>query len=202
MTPAEALDRGVAELELELPEGTRDRLLRHLALLEKWNRVYNLSAIREPLDMVSHHLLDCLAIVPHLPPSPAGGVADVGSGAGFPGIPLALARPQWRVALNDASQKKCAFLRQAIVELDIPNASVHQGRVEQWRPQERFGVVVSRAFAELERFIDRCRHLVVREGVLAAMLGARQGEDRCRVVALHVPGLAARRHLALCAPGP
>lgn len=201
MTPREVLDRGVAELELELPQDARERLLQHLALLEKWNRVYNLTAIREPLDMVSQHLLDCLAVVPHLPPFSERGIADVGSGAGFPGIPLALARPQWRITLNDASQKKCAFLRQAIVELDIPNASVHEGRVEQWRPQERFGVVVSRAFAELGRFIDRCRHLVARDGVLAAMLGARPSDDRCRVIALQVPGLAARRHLALCPPG-
>jgi 16S rRNA (guanine527-N7)-methyltransferase len=202
MTPGEALDRGVAELDLQLPPQARARMLQHLRLLEKWNRVYNLSAIRDPLEMVSHHLLDCLAVVPHLPPVPQGVLADVGSGAGFPGIPLALARPQWRVTLNDASQKKCAFLRQAVVELGVSNVGIHEGRVEQWKPQEQFDVVISRAFAELERFIDRCRHVVAAGGVLAAMLGARPIGDRCRVIELKVPGLGARRHLALCRPGP
>jgi 16S rRNA (guanine527-N7)-methyltransferase len=202
MTPGEALDRGVAALDLQLPPQARERMLQHLRLLEKWNRVYNLSAIRDPLEMVSHHLLDCLAVVPHLPPVPQGVLADVGSGAGFPGIPLALARPQWRVTLNDASQKKCAFLRQAVVELGVSNVGIHEGRVEQWKPQDQFDVVISRAFAELERFIDRCRHVVAAGGVLAAMLGARPIGDRCRVIELKVPGLGARRHLALCRPGP
>ena len=198
MTPGEALDRGVAALDVQLPPQARERMLQHLRLLEKWNRVYNLSAIRDPLEMVTHHLLDCLAVVPHLPPVPQGVLADVGSGAGFPGIPLALARPQWRVTLNDSSQKKCAFLRQAVVELELSNVRIHEGRVEQWRPQERFGVVISRAFAELGQFLERCRHLTRVDGVLAAMVGERPQTDRCRVMALRVPGLDARRHLALC----
>jgi 16S rRNA (guanine527-N7)-methyltransferase len=197
MTLDAALDRDLVELGLDLPSAARARLLQHLALLQKWNRVYNLTAIRDPLDMVSQHLLDCLAVVPHLAPG-EGAVADVGSGAGFPGIPLALARPQWRVTLNDSSQKKCAFLRQAVVELELSNVRIHEGRVEQWRPQERFGVVISRAFAELGQFLERCRHLIRVDGVLAAMVGEQPQTDRCRVIALRVPGLDARRHLALC----
>jgi 16S rRNA (guanine527-N7)-methyltransferase len=198
MTPAEALDRGLAELALELSPEARERLLAHLALLEKWNRVYNLSAIREPHEMVSHHLLDSLAVVPHLPVPVNGTVADIGSGAGLPGIPLALARPQWRVTLNDSSSKKCAFLRQAVIELALANVAVHEGRVENWRPQPAFGLVISRAFAELDRFAALCRHLLAPRGVLAAMTGAAPRTERCRVIPLRVPGLDARRHLVLC----
>ena len=114
MTPEAALDRGLAELGLELPAGARERLLDYVALLVKWNRTYNLTAIRDPLAMVAHHLLDSLAVLPHLPLAGTGArLADAGSGAGLPGIPLALARPQWRVALAESSQKKAAFLRQA-----------------------------------------------------------------------------------------
>lgn len=198
MTAAEALDRGLAELALELPAGARERLLAHLALLQKWNRVYNLTAIREPLEMVSHHLLDSLAVLPHLPVPANAALADVGSGAGLPGIPLALARPEWRVTLNDSSSKKCAFLRQTVIELGLGNIEVHEGRVERWHPQARFGLVISRAFAELERFVALCSHLLVPQGVLVAMTGAAPRTERCRVIPLRVPGLEARRHLVLC----
>jgi 16S rRNA (guanine527-N7)-methyltransferase len=190
----------VEALGLELPPATRERLLRYVELLAKWNRTYNLTAIREPGDMVSHHLLDSLAVLPHLPAAAKSSVADVGAGAGLPGIPLALACPHWQVTLNDSSQKKCAFMRQAVIELDMRNVQVHEGRVEQWVPSEKFGIVISRAFAELERFIAACSHLVRPGGVLAAMTGASPQAARCRVVALRVPGLDARRHLALCPP--
>jgi 16S rRNA (guanine527-N7)-methyltransferase len=190
----------VAALGLELPAEAGERLLRYVELLAKWNRTYNLTAIREPGEMVSHHLLDSLAVLPHLPDGARSRVADVGAGAGLPGIPLALARPQWQVTLNDSSQKKCAFMRQAAIELDLRNVQVHEGRVEQWVPGEKFGIVISRAFAQLERFIAACSHLVSPGGVLAAMTGARPQAARCTVVALRVPGLGARRHLALCPP--
>ena len=200
MTPRAALDRGLGELALRLPEGARERLMDYLALLAKWNRTYNLTAIREPLAMVSHHLLDSLAVLPHLPMPAAGArLADAGSGAGLPGIPLALARPEWRVTLADANQKKAAFLRQAVIELKLANVEVHEGRVEAWRPAERFAVVISRAFAELAGFIAACRHLVAPGGVLAAMKGVfpRAAKD-CEVIALSVPLLDAERHLVLC----
>jgi len=201
MNPAQALKNGVDQLALELPAGACTRLLQYLALLEKWNRTYNLTAIRNPLEMVSHHLLDCLAVVPHLPVPGEGPLADVGAGAGLPGIALAVARPHWRVTLNDSSQKKCAFMRQAAIELELVNVQVHEGRVEEWLPQIKFPVVISRAFAELERFISLCRHLLAPAGVLAAMVGAPPEAEGCRVVALHVPGLGERRHLALCPAG-
>jgi 16S rRNA (guanine527-N7)-methyltransferase len=201
MTPGAALERGLGELALELPGDARERLLEYTALLAKWNRTYNLTAIREPLAMVAHHLLDSLSVLPHLPlPSERGRVADAGSGAGLPGIPLAIARPRWHVALAESSQKKAAFLRQAAIELGLDNVDVHEGRVEAWRPQPLFDLVISRAFAALGEFIAACRHLVRAGGVLAAMKGAAPPDRRaeCTLVALHVPLLDAQRHLVLC----
>lgn len=202
MTPRDALDRGLGELTLELPRGARDQLLQYVALLEKWNRTYNLTAIRDPLEMVSHHLLDSLVVIPHLPmPAQEASLADVGSGAGLPGIPLAIARPQWKVALNDSNQKKTAFLRQAAIELQLANLSVHEGRAEAWRPASLFSVVISRAFAELADFIAGCRHLVAPNGVLVAMKGAAPANPGGKIVPLKVPLLDAQRNLVLCPVG-
>lgn len=203
MTAPEALDRGLAQLALELPGGARDKLLQYVALLEKWNRTFNLTAIRNPVEMVSHHLLDSLVVVPHLPlPAAAATLADVGSGAGLPGVPLAIACPQWQVTLNDSNQKKTAFLRQAAIELRLRNVSVHEGRVQDWHPAQRFAVVISRAFAELSEFIAACRHLVAPGGVLAAMKGAAPARsDAGRVIPLEVPLLDAERHLVLVPVG-
>lgn len=208
MTPQAALERGLAELALALPADAPGRLLQYLELLAKWNRTYNLTAIRDPLDMVSHHLLDSLAVIKHLPvagESPA--LADVGSGGGLPGIPLAIARPQWRVSLADSSAKKTAFLRQAAIELALANVEVHHGRVEAWRPALPFAIAISRAFADLSAFIAASRHLLAPQGILAAMKGAMPsaelasvppGCDCSRVIQLQVPLLKAQRHLVLC----
>ena len=198
MTPEDTLRRGVAELGLELPQGAEARLMRYMALLEKWNRTYNLTAIRNPDEVVTHHLLDCLAVVPHLPVAAEGALADVGAGAGLPGIPIALARPRWHVTLNDASEKRVAFMRQAAIELELSNVAVHPGRVEEWMPQPRFALVIARAFAALAEFRSRCAHLVASGGVLAAMTGAAPQAGDCRVIALSVPLLEAQRHLVLC----
>jgi 16S rRNA (guanine527-N7)-methyltransferase len=201
MTPGTALDRGLREMTLALPAGARERLLDYVALLVKWNRTYNLTAIRDPHAMVAHHLLDSLAVLPHLPlGAQRGRLADAGSGAGLPGIPLAIARPGWRIALAESNQKKSAFLRQAAIELRLPNVEVHEGRVESWRPRELFDVVISRAFAALDEFIAACRHLVAPHGVLAAMRGAAPAalDPGCTLVPLQVPLLDAQRHLVLC----
>ena len=208
MTPRAALESGLQALGLDVPARAPEQLLSYIELLSKWNRTYNLTAIRDPLEMVTHHLLDSLAVLPHLPLEPNANLADVGSGGGLPGIPLAIARPHWNVTVNDASEKKAAFLRQAAIELALPNLSVHEGRVEDWRPARRFALVISRAFAELARFIETCRHLTEARGWLAAMKGAFPAEelrtapsdcDCGRVVALRVPLLSAERHLVLCA---
>jgi len=200
MTPPAALDRGLGELSLALPPGARERLLDYMKLLVKWNRTYNLTAIRDPLAMVAHHLLDSLAVVPHLPLAANARLADAGSGAGLPGIPLAIARPDWRVTLAEASQKKAAFLRQAAIELGLANVEVHEGRVEAWRPQPLFDAVISRAFAALADFVAACRHLLAPTGVLAAMTGKAPTplEANCSLIRLRVPLLDAERHLVLC----
>jgi 16S rRNA (guanine527-N7)-methyltransferase len=203
MTPRAALERGIDELALVLPTGAVEQLLAYAELLTKWNRTYNLTAIRDPLEMVSLHLLDSLAVLPHLPMSEGAAIADIGSGAGLPGIPLAIARTEWRMTLNDSSQKKVAFMRQAAIELGMRNVSTYEGRVETWRPAARFAVVISRAFADLGQFIEKCRHLVAPGGVLAAMKGVAPAahDASCRVVEVKVPQLDAQRHLVLCQVG-
>jgi 16S rRNA (guanine527-N7)-methyltransferase len=208
-TPQAALQRGLGELALVLPPGAAEKLLAYLELLAKWNKTYNLTAIRDPLQAVSHHLLDSLAVLHELS-GRAGALADVGSGGGLPGIPLAIADPARRVTLNDANEKKGAFLRQAVIELRLSNADVHIGRAEHWRPAERFAVVISRGFASLVDFLGACRHLAAPTGVLAAMKGAYPEAELaqippdcdCRDVRrLKVPLLDAERHLVLCRIG-
>ena len=209
MTPRAALDRGLDELALALPPGASAKLMSYLELLAKWNKTYNLTAIRDPLQAVSHHLLDSLAVLPELSDR-SGALADVGSGGGLPGIPIAIAQPARRVTLNDASEKKGAFLRQAVIELALANTTVHVGRVERWHPAEGFTVVISRGFASLVDFIAGCRHLVAPSGVLAAMKGVFPRDELAQVPAdcdcrevrrLKVPMLDAERHLVLCRIG-
>lgn len=203
MTPDAALAAGLDELSLALQPLQRQQLLTYLSLIGKWNLVYNLTAIRDEVRMVSTHLLDALAIIPHLP---GKNFLDVGSGAGLPGVPVAVARPNCSVTLLDSNQKKAAFLQHAVTELELRNATVRATRVEAWHPDERFDVIASRAFSELADFIGKSRHLLSERGVFAAMKGtypeaeiARLPDDfRIRAVKrLAVPGLAAERHLVL-----
>ena len=208
MTPRTALERGLQTMGLALSAGVGERLLKYTELLAKWNRTYNLTAVRDPLAMVSHHLLDSLAVLPHLDFAGADArVADIGSGGGLPGIPLALARPQWHVSLVESNDKKAAFLQQAKIELQLSNVEIQARRVEAWHPAERFAVVVSRAFAELADFVAACRHLLATNGTFAAMKGkdpsdevARLSGYRCKTIALAVPFVEGERHLVLCEP--
>ena len=209
MTPQAALDRGLGELALVLPSGASAKLMAYLGLLAKWNKTYNLTAIRDPLQAVSHHVLDSLAVLRELSGC-AGTLADVGSGGGLPGIPIAIAEPARRVTLNDANEKKGAFLRQAVIELGLDNATVHIGRVEDWHPAEGFAVVISRGFASLMDFLAGCRHLAAPSGVLAAMKGVYPHDELAQVPAdcdchdvrrLDVPLLEAERHLVPCRVG-
>ncbi len=206
MSLAAKLAQGVAELRLELPAHARQRLLDYVVLIHRWNRVYNLTAVRDTHKMVSHHLLDCLAVLPHLT---ARTILDVGSGAGLPGIPLALALPQARVTLLDSSHKKAAFLRQAVIELALDNAVVVCDRIEAWWPEEKFELVISRAFADLSEFLALAGALCETGGVIAAMKGVCPHEELAQlprhfklknVVPLKVPGLGAERHLVLMQP--
>lgn len=195
------LARGVAALGLELPGSAADALVSYIALIQKWNRVYNLTAIRDPQRMVVEHLLDSLAILPHVVPPR---ILDVGSGAGLPGIPLAIARPDWRVVLLDSSHKRCSFLQQATVELGLKNAEVACARIESYRPSEAFTSVVSRAFSDTSHFARVALPLVAQHGVILAMKGLYPHEELAQlpaeavlreVVGLSVPGLDAQRHL-------
>jgi 16S rRNA (guanine527-N7)-methyltransferase len=200
---AAALDQGLDTLGLRLPPGAETSLLDYLALMQKWNRVYNLTAIRETSKLVSHHLLDSLAVLPHL----AGDrLLDVGSGPGLPGIPIALARPDWRVTLLDSNHKKTAFLTQVVGELNIANAAVQRERVEQWEPPHAFDVVISRAFSDLADFVRLAGHLLAPGGRLAAMKGLHPYEEIAQlpegfrveqVVPLGVPGVDGERHLVM-----
>jgi 16S rRNA (guanine527-N7)-methyltransferase len=201
MTDQEQLAAGVAALGLALPHGAEAKLLAYLALLDKWNRVYNLTAVRETGRMVSHHLLDSLAAVPYFE---GDAVLDVGSGGGLPGIPLAIARPELQVTLIDSIAKKTAFLLQAKTELGLDNLTVVTGRVEDFRPQAGFDIITSRAFSDLREFATLTRHLLKPGGRWLAMKGLMPHEeivllpDWARVsanIGLAVPGLEASRHL-------
>ena len=203
MSLAATLAQGVTELRLDLTEETQRKLLDYLALIEKWNRVYNLTAVRETQKMTSHHLLDCLAVLPHVR---ARRLVDVGSGAGLPGIPLALALPQTQVTLLDSNHKKATFLRQAVIELGLDNVEVVCSRAESWQPPQPFEVVISRAFSDLPQFLAAAGHLCAANGVLAAMKGVYPDEEIAQlpvgfelrgVIPLAVPGLEAERHLVL-----
>jgi 16S rRNA (guanine527-N7)-methyltransferase len=202
MNLAEELQRGIAQLRIVLSADAQSKLLDYVALLHKWNKVYNLTAIREPQQMVSHHLLDSLAVVPHLWP---GSWLDVGCGAGLPGVVLAIAQPDWQLTLLDSNSKKASFVQQAIIELGLPNASVHCERVEEWQPLQRFDGIISRAFTDLGDFLRNTRHLVAEHGRWAAMKGLPEQElagvpGGCRierVIPLQVPGLQAARSLVI-----
>ena len=203
MTVAAALADGLGSLGLALPAPARERLLVYLALIEKWNRVYNLTAIREPDKMLVHHLLDSLAVAPHVT---GQSILDVGSGAGLPGIPLALAKPEAVVTLLEANHKKSAFLRQAAIELALANVEVVNARVENWEAPRRYSVVISRAFSDLAEFVGLAGRLCADGGLLAAMKGVHPHEELAllpagyrvkNTLALHVPGLEAERHLIL-----
>jgi 16S rRNA (guanine527-N7)-methyltransferase len=200
------LAAGIAALGLVLPEDAEARLLAYLALLDKWNRVYNLTAVRDTERMVSHHVLDSLAAVPFFQGKT---VLDVGSGGGLPGIPLAIARPALQVTLIDSIAKKTAFLLQAKAELGLANLNVVTSRVEDFRPATGFDIITSRAFSDLKEFVTLTRHLLKPGGHWLAMKGLIPHEeiaslpDWVKVSANHalaVPGLEASRHLIVLEP--
>ncbi|CCF97691.1 16S rRNA (guanine(527)-N(7))-methyltransferase RsmG [Ralstonia solanacearum] len=209
------LGAGACALGLSLDAAQLDRLLAYQALLGKWNRVYNLTAIRDAGDMLTHHLLDSLAAVPRIaewvrrvqPDAPR--VLDVGSGGGLPGIPLAIACPDIDVTMVDIVQKKTAFLTQCRAELGLGNAQSHWGHVEKLTDATGYGVITSRAFAELNDFVRLAGHLLAPGGRMVAMKGVHPAAEIARlpdgwavesIERLTVPRLAAERHLIILAP--
>ena len=196
------VEQGARALGVSLPAGAAARMAQHVALIEKWNRVHNLTAVREPAQMAVLHVLDSLALVPHV--GGAKNLLDVGTGAGFPGIPVALACEPLAVTLLDSSHKKATFLEQAKAELRLGNVSVASERVESFAPERKFDLVVSRAFADLADFVQLAGHLLAPGGRILAMKGVWPYEEIARVpkthrvaevIELKVPSLDAKRHL-------
>jgi 16S rRNA (guanine527-N7)-methyltransferase len=202
MTLERSIAEGAATMGVDLPPEAPARLARYLELIEKWNRVHNLTAVRDTAQMVVLHVLDSLSILPHL--EGCSSVLDVGTGPGLPGIPVAIAMPRVRVTLLDSSHKKCAFLEQARIELGLDNVEVVCDRVEQWTPPRTFDAVVSRAFSDLSDFVLQAKHAVAPGGRMIAMKGVYPFDEIARVprshkvaqvVELQVPQLEAKRHL-------
>ncbi len=196
------LRAGLAALALD-PGALAPALLAYLALLQRWNATYNLTAIRDPREMVTKHLLDSLAMAPFVPDAP---LADLGTGPGLPGIPLAIARPGCTVTLVESNGKKARFLREAVRVLGLANARVAESRAEQLAEPGAYAAITARALATLDRIIEVGGHLLAPEGKLLAMKAGTVADEAAqlpagwRLEAVHdlaVPGLAARRQLAV-----
>jgi len=203
MNLADNLHVGLAEMGLVLPPERVLSLLNYLELLAKWNKIYNLTAIREPERMLSQHLLDSLAVVPYVK---GVSILDVGSGGGLPGIPLAIVLPEKIFTLLDSNHKKATFLKQACIELRLPNVTVACERVESWQPKHNFEIIISRAFSDLALFAKLAGRLCAPNGVMLAMKGIEPHEEALQlpanvtveqIIPLKVPMLDAERHLVV-----
>ena len=201
--PSERLAAGLSELGLPAGAGELDRLNAYLDMLTRWNRNYRLTARATRDDLVVRHVLDSAAVLPFLPPGPK---LDAGSGAGLPGLVLALMRPESAWVLLDSAARKVAFLRHACAELGLANVRVVRERLESYRPAEPPGAVVARALAPLPKLVRLADHLVRRGTVLVAMLGRRPSRRQLHVLStvqcrscdpVRVPGLDAHRHVAV-----
>lgn len=200
------LQAGLRAMDIALSERQQQRLLDYLALLLKWNKAFNLTAIREPGEMVSRQLLDSLSILPLLRGTR---VLDVGTGPGLPGIPLAIAEPERQFVLIDSNGKKTRFVQQSLVTLGLANARVERSRVEAYRSVDGFDTITSRAFAALPKMLQLTEHLLAGRGRLVAMKGTVPGEEiaeleaagyRVEVVPLQVPESDGQRHALLVEP--
>jgi 16S rRNA (guanine527-N7)-methyltransferase len=193
---------GIEEMQLDLSGDKIAKLMDYLALLFKWNAVYNLTSLRDPMQMVTHHLLDSLAAVPAF--KDAKNVLDVGAGGGLPGMVLAICRPDMKVAMIDTVHKKTAFLTQVKAELGLANVTVYTKRVEQLEVKQSFDVITSRAFADLLDFVNWSGHLLAEGGQFIALKGVAATDEQQRVPSpwkitelrpLKVPKIEAERHL-------
>lgn len=196
------LESGLDALCIKLTKEQQDKIINYLIILSKWNSVYNLTAIRDPKEMMTHHVLDSLSAVPAF--TEAQNVLDVGSGGGLPGMILAICYPDKKISMIDTVSKKTAFLNQAKAELGLNNVTVYSARVESLQVNQPFDVITSRAFSELNNFVNWSQHLLAEGGRFIAMKGVHpQGEmerlpegwEVKEVRPLTVPGLDAERHL-------
>jgi 16S rRNA (guanine527-N7)-methyltransferase len=205
MTQAALLAAGVAEMGLGVSLESQQKLLQYLSLLNKWNKVYNLTAVRDPQEMVTLHLLDSLSVLQYIK---AKNLLDVGSGGGLPGIVLAICKPELQVTTIDTVQKKAIFMRQVKGELGLSNLEVVHARVENYQPSDKFEIIVSRAFSEVSLFIKLTQHLLADNGQWLAMKGQVPNEELKdlpkdlkvklnKIVPLKVAGLDAERHLVI-----
>jgi 16S rRNA (guanine527-N7)-methyltransferase len=203
---ADALDELLLSAGHAVSTPQREALLGYLALLTKWNKTYNLTAVRDPGQMVGIHLLDSLSVLQTLDRLKVDRLCDVGSGAGLPGIPIAITRPNCDVTMVDCVEKKTTFIRQCIAELQLRNASVEATRIEDFHPARPYAAIISRAYAELRNFVDSVRELFLPGTRLLAMKGADPRAEILRlpadvvvseVIALTVPSLGAARHLVV-----
>lgn len=203
MSQSAILAKGIAEAGLPINEQKQQKLLAYLALMQKWNKVHNLTAVRDADEMVTLHLLDSLVVLPSID---GKALLDVGSGAGLPGIPLAICLPDLKVTVIDSNNKKVSFMRQAKAELGIDNLEVLGGRVEEIAQNRKFDMVISRAFSDLDLFISLTHQLCDVHGKWLAMKGVypeaelvelekKTGITPSKVDELKVPGLSAHRHL-------
>lgn len=198
MTQAELLSRSIAESRMDIGLPAQQKMLEYLVLMHKWNKVYNLTAVRNPIEMVTLHLLDSLSVLPYIK---ANNLLDVGAGAGLPGIVLAICLPDLQVTTIDAVQKKVIFMRQVKGELGLHNLSVEHNRVENFKVDEKFNLIISRAFADINQFMRLTRHLLSENGLWLAMKGVIPHDELANIdneiVPLKVPGLDAERHLIM-----
>ena len=199
---AKVLADGIADMQLDVSPEQQTKLMSYLQLMHKWNAVYNLTSLRDPMQMVTHHLLDSLAAVPAF--ANAHNVLDVGAGGGLPGTVLAITRPDMKVAMIDTVHKKTAFLTQVKAELGLSNVTVHTMKVQDLQVSDKFDVITSRAFADLSDFVNWSGHLLAERGKFIALKGVAPSEERERLPQewkvtdlqpLQVPRLGAERHL-------
>lgn len=194
---------GLEALNLSIDEDQVERLLDFIKLIEKWNKAYNLTAIRYREDMVLLHLLDSLAVLSFVE---GPRVIDIGTGAGLPGIPLAICLPETEFVLLDGNAKKTRFVQQAVLELKLKNVAVSHSRVEQYHPEHTFNTVITRAFASLPTIVELTEHLLGKGGAILAMKGQRPDEElermpqKVAVIPIHVPGIEAERCLVRIEP--
>lgn len=205
MDVTDKLVKGCKILDIELSDKQLNLLMAYLNLLQKWNKAYNLTAVREPGKIVTHHFLDSLTLMPYFQGEPKS-VIDVGTGAGLPGIPLAIMFPDSHFTLLDSNGKKTRFMQQAKIELGLKNIEVVNSRVELFRPDNGFDIIVSRAFTSLQSFSEITQHLCTSEGFFYAMKGKFPQQEIDDMVddfkvletyKLQVPGLDNERHLVV-----